>query len=182
MSDHPATSSTEHDRVGEIVSSLPERWRQPFMLRMLDSRSFRQIEKETGVSWSTIQGWSQRAEWKAAAKELWKFLAAIRVDDWRVLRRAADRELLAVLEGEGSAAADKLRAVTIVLDRTGLAPGQQLVDPDAGNDAAPPLHTPEGREAALVELASLPPDLLIEALRRLREAAPEHLREGLPDV
>lgn len=184
MSERPATCSDETDEtggLGALVATLPERWRSPFLLRMLDGRSFRQIEAVTGIPWGTVHGWSQREEWRAASRAAWAILTRVRLDNWRAMVVAAERELHAVLDGAGDPS-DRLRAAQLVLDRSGLGAGQQLVDPDAGNDATPPLHTPEGREAALVELASLPPDLLIEALRRLREAAPEHLREGLPDV
>lgn len=164
------------DLVGDIVSGLPGRWQAPFLLVVLDGESQRRAATKAGIPRGDIQRWALSGQWRTAARAVQKLLASGHAGEWRTLGDLARRRLHRVLTSKQVAHRDLLKAVEIVLDRTGLPAGATVEDPDAQDGDIPPLHTPEGRAAALAELAALPEELLREAIERRRAAGPAHLR------
>lgn len=167
------------DRISELVASLPDRWQQPFCVMIVDSRSQRAACEETGVTRGSIARWATTSRWKTAAREVQTILVGQRVERWWSLQLAADEVVADVMTDPKTPTKDRLTAAGLVYARGGLPKGVAAVDPDAGEEPSP--HTPEGREALLAELAAaIPADLLEEAARRRRDAAPAHLRDPAP--
>lgn len=79
--------------------------------------------------------------------------------------------------GAEKANKDQIAACRATLALSGVQHAPAAPD-QADTSQTPSPHTPEGREALLAQLVTLPADLLEEARRRRDEATPAHLRKA----